>query len=134
MKKGGKYQMHSTFIFCWRSGWTLCDGSSSLITSVHRTSTKLICMSLLKQVVSCLKKNKICTKISNKEKSNQTHWTLTLVCRFDSRGECSGRLWCASYSNLILRDGRHGEKISRPLLKWGVSYSKRIKYLITKEM
>ena len=126
--------MHSTFTFCWWSGWTLCDGSSSIITSVDETSMKLICMPLLKWVVSYLKKNKICTKNSNKEKSNQTHWTLTLVCRFDSQGQCSGRIWCASYSNLILRDGRRGEKISRPLLKWGVSYSKRIKYLFTKEM
>ena len=74
-----------------------------------------------------------CTKNFKNEKSNQTHWTLTLVCQFDCRGECSGRLWRASYSNLRLVDGRLGEIISRPLLKWGVSYSKRIKYLISKK-
>ena len=56
MKKGGKNQMHSTFTFCWRCGWTLWDGSSSLITSVDGTSMKLICMPLLKWVVSYLKK------------------------------------------------------------------------------
>ena len=58
MKKGGKYQMHSTFTFCWWCGWTLWDGFSSLITLVDGTSMKLICMPLLKWFVSCLKKIK----------------------------------------------------------------------------
>lgn len=90
--------------------------------------------------MSCVlfEENKLCNKIhvqcnknSKNENSNQIHWTSTLVCLFDCWGECSGRLRHASYSILRLVDGRLGEIISRPLLKWGVSYSKRIKYLIS---
>ena len=64
MKKWEKYQMRSIFTSVWWCGWTLWDGSSSLLTSLDGTSTNLICMSLLKWVVSCLKKIKYATKFN----------------------------------------------------------------------
>lgn len=62
MEKWEKYQMHTTFTFVWQCGYTLWDGSSSILTLVDGTSTKLICMPLMKWLVSCSKKIKYAIK------------------------------------------------------------------------
>ena len=63
-KKWEEYQIYLTFTFVWRCGWTIWDGSSSLLTLVDGTSTKLICMPLLKWLVSYSKKIKCDIKLN----------------------------------------------------------------------